>query len=493
MKRIVINASLPGETRIALLKRNQVSDLMVERFNEPELRGSVFLGRVNSLNKALKAAFVDIGQERDAFLRIESEDEALNEGDSVIVQGVHDSRATHKGARVTRQLHLAARALVLLPQRPGEMRVSKVLQSSGKDFTKAQNLCSQLEIPEDVGILVRNSVRNSTLDDLQMELDEIVRVWRDIEATAKVQTPAVLLYLDGTLIGRTMREHFRPSIDEIVVDDEHTLEEVRQMIETLDPARLGMLKHHDEKTPIFESYGVEAQVNVAMDRHVSLPSGGELVFDQTEAMTTIDINTASTRARTSQKHAIISTNLEAAKEIARQVRIRDIGGLIVIDFIDMDTDDEREQVEKALEAEFQFDRARTAFCPISRFGLLEMTRQRIGSELATKHGNECKLCQGTGWVLDPVGRALSLLREVETEAAHSEVGEIRVRAEVSIINLLGNELREALRALEERQDIKVRILSDPAISHGWQLEKLAGRITPESLESPNKAPQTATN
>ena len=476
---ILINASVFGETRVALLDDGgNLDNLIIERINSPDLRGGIYNARVNGVHKDLQAAFLDIGGDRDGFLPSRNGGPLPKEGDVVMVQVQAESRDPNKGPRLTTDLSLAGHGLVLLPGADGKRSVPKHLQ--GKERERAQKIADRLKLPKGCGVLVRGASNGLGNEALQGEMDDLGATWERVQAEAKVRGAPSLIWLDGGAIPRAMRDYFRPYLEKVVVDDEAALRQVQEIIGHLAPEDAGKAQLYSGEIPLFEKYKIDEQVQKTLMRRVSIRTGAEIVIDQTEAMTTIDVNSKGfSGEKGGERSQALAVNLALIPEIARQLKLRDIGGLVVIDFIDMDEEDERAQVLQAMEQATLKDRARVQLEPISRFGLMEMTRQRIGQELSVAVGDPCSNCGGSGWEPDLFGLGVDVLRQASLRAQSAGGGEerlddlrprLRLLLAPRLANLLNNELRTAVQQIERDEGVDVQVLADP--SRGYHKSKI---------------------
>jgi ribonuclease G len=457
-KQIIINTN-KSETRIAVLERERVSELFIERERERGIVGNIYLGIVMRVLPGMQAAFVNIGAERTAFLyggdvvdpeamREQRNDQSqvedlspeelrersqrqrkpierlLKEGQRVVVQVAKEPLGT-KGARVTMFLSLPGRYLVLLPDF-NHIGISRRIDAP-EERERLTELVRQIK-PEDVGIIVRTAAASVDGDSLQKDVKYLTKVWRDIEAKKKKAQPPTLLHQDLDLILKTTRDIYNEEIERIVIDDKDRHQELKRFLTLMIPGGAKKLVLHEEKTPIFDVYGIEMDIGRALSSRIDLPSGGYLIVDQTEALTSFDINTGKFVGHASAHETILKTNMEAVKKIVDQLRVRNIGGIIVIDFIDMERLDDRERVFNALQEELKHDKARTNVLRISELGLVQMTRKRTSESLERQLMEPCPYCDGRGRIRSTPTEVYDLLRELRRHAL--QTGETKIRVKV---------------------------------------------------------------
>ena len=428
MKRILINAVQKEEIRVAMVDGQQLYDLDVEIPSQEQKKANVYKGKITRIEPSLEAAFVDYGAERHGFLPFKevsrnyfSEEAlktqgrpdiktAIQEGQEVVVQVEKEERG-NKGAALTTFISLAGRFLVLMPNNPRAGGVSRRIE--GEDRNIIRESLAQLDIPSGMGLIVRTAGVGRSVDELQWDLEYLLQLWRAFEQAAKERPAPFLIYQESNVIVRALRDYFRTDINEVLIDSEKVYNSARQFLEQVMPERLNKLKLYSDPVPLFNRFQIENQIESAYRREVQLPSGGAIVIDHTEALTSIDINSARATRGGDIEETAFNTNLEAADEIARQLRLRDLGGLIVIDFIDMVTTRNQREVENRLRDAVKIDRARVQIGRISRFGLLEMSRQRLKPSLGESTQIVCPRCIGHGTIRTVESLALSLIRIME--------------------------------------------------------------------------------
>jgi ribonuclease E len=479
MKRMLINATHAEELRVALVDGQRLYDLDVENRSRESKKANIYKGKVTRVEPSLEAAFVDYGSERHGFLPLkEISREYMQRSDGgrfnikdvkvgteVIVQVDKEERGS-KGAALTTFISLAGRYLVLMPNNPRAGGISRRID--GDDRAELKDALSELEIPDGMGIIVRTAGIGRSPEELQWDLSRLIQIWDSIKVESDNCQAPHFLFQESNVIIRAVRDYLRDDIGEVIVDNEVEYQLAQAFIgQVMPPAFQNRVKLYNDSTPLFNRYQVESQIETAYQREVKLPSGGSIVIDVTEALISIDINSSRATKGGDIEETALNTNLEAADEIARQLRIRDIGGLIVIDFIDMNSTRNQKEVEKRLEQALESDRARVQVGRISRFGLLEMSRQRLRPSLAETSGMVCPQCMGQGSIRDTKSVALSILRLVEEEAIKERSGEIRAVAPISVATFLLNEKRHAIREIELRNDVRVTILpnADMVLPH----------------------------
>ncbi len=479
MKRMLINASQPEEVRVAIVDGQYLFDLDIETRGRQQKKASVFKGKITRVEPSLEAAFVDYGADRHGFLPFKeiarqylapvadgqsggrgSIKDRLKEGQELVVQVDKEERG-NKGAALTTFLSLAGRYLVLMPNNPRAGGISRRVE--GDDRSDLREILSGLEVPSGMGLIVRTAGVGNSQDELQWDLDYLLKVWSAIEKAAGERSAPFLIFQDSDLMIRAIRDYFRNDINEILIDDSGMFEHAREFMQHVMPHNLSRVKQYDDVVPLFNRYQIEAQIESAFDHSVRLPSGGSIVIDHTEAMVSIDINSSRSTKGGDIEETALSTNVEAADEIARQLRLRDLGGLIVIDFIDMTPAKNQREVENRLRDALRFDRARVQVGRISRFGLLEMSRQRLRPSLGESSQYVCPRCSGRGVVRSTGSLALSILRIIEEEAMKDKTGTVVVNLPLQVATFLLNEKREVVFEIEQRQSVRVVLVPDPSM------------------------------
>ncbi len=465
MKRILINSSYGDELRVALVDGAKLYDFDTESPEKVLLKGSVFKATVSRIESSLDAAFINFGSERHGFLPLKDlssefykKDKkgkskcTLEEGQEIVVQVTKEERGT-KGAALTTQIGLAGRFLVLIPNSSRSGGISRRI--SGEERGQIKNILDKLNIPENMSAIVRTNGLGRSVEELSLDLAYLLALWDEINNTIPNTTSPSLIYRDDKLIVRVVRDYFKEDIEEILIDDKEIFNEAKEFIEAVIPDHSEKVKFYDEEIPLFNRYQIESQIELAFQREISLNSGGSIVIDPTEAMTTIDVNSARSTKGKDIEETAFRTNIEAATEVARQLRLRDVGGLVVIDFIDMMNEDNQNKVESAFRKAIFSDRARVQVSNISRFGLLEISRQRLRPSLNESYDIEHVLVRG------PRSLGLSILRIVGEDAAKENTGEIHVYVPSDVASYLLNEKRYDIISIEKTNKVKVLVIADP--------------------------------
>lgn len=470
MKRILINATHAEEIRVALCNGNHLYDFDLENRTREQKKANIYKGHVTRVEPSLEAVFVEYGSQRQGFLPIReiapeylagdprsttNIKQLIKEGDELIVQVEKEERG-NKGAALSTLISLAGRYLVLMPNNARGGGISR--QISGKLRDEMKQALSDLRLPKGMSVIIRTAGIGKTTDELQQDLDHLLNIWKGIQQQSQKFPSPRLLHQEAGVVTRAVRDYLRDDITEIWVDNEYAYNEAANFIEAVMPQQANKLRKYTDYEPMFARFGIEKQIETAYQREVRLPSGGSIVIDQTEALVSIDINSSKATKGADVSETAFNTNLEAADEIARQLRLRDMGGLIVIDFIDMATDDHQKQVENRLKEATKNDRARIQFAEISRFGLLEMSRQRLRPSLEEATGYLCPRCHGTGMIRDLRSLALSIMRQIEQRALQERHGEIQAEVPTDIAAFLLNEKRETLVCLEQESGTRITIL-----------------------------------
>ncbi|VAW80378.1 Ribonuclease E [hydrothermal vent metagenome] len=478
MKRMLINATQPEELRVALVDGQKLFDLDIEVPSHGQKKSNVYKGKITRIEPSLEAAFVDYGADRHGFLPMKevarpyfregagegggrvSIKEALREGQEIIVQVEKEERG-NKGAALTTFISLAGRYLVLMPNNPRAGGVSRRIE--GEDRSIVRDAMAKLEYPDNMGLIVRTAGVGRQSEELQWDLDYLLQLWNSIAKASEERPSPFLIYQESNVIIRALRDHLRSDIGEILVDDKETHQRAIEFMTQVMPHNLTKLKRYDDPVPLFSRYQIESQIESAFQREVTLPSGGAIVIDHTEALISIDINSARATKGSDIEETALNTNLESADEIARQLRLRDMGGLIVIDFIDMQPTKNQREVENRLRDALRIDRARVQVGRISRFGLLEMSRQRLRPSLGESSQIVCPRCSGQGTVRGVESLALSILRIIEEDAMKEKTGRIIAHVPVDVGTYLLNEKRDILFNLEQRHKLNVTLIPTPSL------------------------------
>ncbi|HEX5756441.1 MAG TPA: ribonuclease E [Arenimonas sp.] len=473
MKRMLINATQAEELRVAIVDGQNLYDIDIEQPSKEQKKSNIYKGRIVRLEPSLEAAFVEYGGERHGFLPLKeisrdyfvpgvdpnkaSLKEFLREGQEVVVQVDKEERG-NKGAALTTFISLAGRYMVLMPNSPSAGGVSRRIE--GDDRQALKEALDALNIPDDMGVIIRTAGVGRDAEELQWDLDYLLHVWKAITDAALSKPAPFLIYQESRLIIRALRDYLRADVGEILVDTKEMYEEARDFMQSVMPQSMRKLKFYEDPTPLFNRYQIESQIENAYERTIRLPSGGALVIDQTEALTAVDVNSARATKGGDIEETAFNTNLEAADEVARQMRLRDLGGLVVIDFIDMGSGKHQRQVEERLQHALKQDRARVQIGRISRFGLLELSRQRLRPSLGESSQIVCPRCEGHGRMRSIESLSLSILRVAEEHAMKENTGQVLVQAPPQIANYLLNEKRRALIEIEQRHDAPIVIVAD---------------------------------
>jgi len=472
MKRMLINATQREELRVAIVDGQNLYDLDIEIPSREQKKANIYKGRITRVEPSLEACFIDYGAERHGFLPLkeiareyfnpQAEGKSnirdlLREGQEIIVQVEKEERG-NKGAALTTFISLAGRYMVLMPNNPRAGGVSRRIE--GEDRQALKEAMDHLAVPDDVGLIVRTAGMGRDAEELQWDLDYLLQLWKAISAAASSQKAPFLIYQESKLFIRALRDYLRNDIGEILIDEESLFNDAREFVQQVMPNNLRKLKLYQDPTPLFSRYQIETQIENIFARSVRLPSGGSIVIDQTEALTAVDINSSKATKGSDIEETAFNTNCEAAVEIARQLRIRDAGGLIVIDFIDMDSPRHQREVEEKLKDALKNDRARVQIGRISRFGLLEMSRQRLRPSLGEATQIVCPRCEGHGHIRSVESLALSTLRLIEEHAMKENTGQVLVQAPAAVANFMLNEKRASIVEIELRHSVHVVVVAD---------------------------------
>ncbi len=484
MKRILINATQREELRVAIVDGQKLHDLDIEIAGREQKKSNIYKGKITRIEPSLEACFVEYGSQRHGFLPLKeiaksyyrqpsgSIREVLAEGMELIVQVEKEERG-NKGAALTTYISLAGRYLVLMPNNPRAGGVSR--RAEGDERQEAKAALESMKLPQGMGVIVRSNGVGRNAEELQWDADYLADIWRAIEKAAEDKPAPFLIYQENNIILRALRDYLRPDIGEVVIDHEQIFAEARRHLELVMPQSLKLLKLHQDDTPLFSRFQIESQIELAHERTIRLPSGGSIVIDRTEALTSIDINSAKSTGGGSIEDTALNTNLEAADEIARQLRLRDLGGLVVIDFIDMNASKNQKEVEKRLEKACEIDRARIQVGRISRFGLLEMSRQRLRPTLAEHTQLSCPRCSGQGHIRSVESISLSVLRLIEEEAMKDRTGRVIVQVPLDVGTFLLNEKRIDVREIESRCRVTVAVIPNATLqSPHFEIRRVRG-------------------
>ena len=477
MKRMLINATQKEELRVALVDGQRLFDLDIESPGHEQKKANIYKGKITRVEPSLEAAFVDYGAERHGFLPLKEiareyfpDDyvfqgrpnirDILSEGQEVIVQ-VNKEERGNKGAALTTFVSLAGSYLVIMPNNPRAGGISRRIE--GDERTELKEALSSLDVPEGVGLIVRTAGVGKSPEELQWDLKVLLHHWEAIKQASQNRPAPFLIHQESDVIVRAIRDYLRRDIGEILIDSPKVFEKAKEHIKLVRPDFINRVKLYQGEVPLFSHYQIESQIESAFQREVRLPSGGSIVIDVTEALTAIDINSARSTRGGDIEETALNTNLEAADEIARQLRLRDLGGLVVIDFIDMTPVRHQREVENRIRDAVRQDRARIQISRISRFGLLEMSRQRLSPSLGESSHHICPRCQGTGKVRDNESLSLSILRLIEEEALKENTKQVHTIVPVQIASYLLNEKRKAISNIEKRHNVDVIVAPNEAM------------------------------
>ena len=473
MKRMLINATHAEEVRVALITGHRLYDFDLENRTREQKKANIYKGHVTRVEPSLEAVFVEYGAGRQGFLSMReiansyykadprqtsNIRELITEGTELLVQVEKEERG-NKGAALSTFISLAGRYLVLMPNNPKGGGISR--QISGSVREELKEMLASLNVPRGMSVIVRTAGIGRSQEELQLDLQHLLDLWTRIQSTANSGPSPMLVHQEAGVVTRAIRDYLRDDVAEILIDSEQAYNEAYNFVKAVMPNQLDKLKTYTLNEPLFAHFGIESQIQTAYEREVKLPAGGSIVIDQTEALVSIDINSAKSTRGHDVEETALNTNLEAAEEIARQLRLRDIGGLVVIDFIDMTKERNQRMVEAKLREATQSDRARIQFGQLSRFGLMEMSRQRLRPSLEEATGYVCPRCHGTGMVRDLRSLSLSIMRKVEEIALRERQGEVQVEVPVEIAAFLLNEKRHSLVYLEQTSNVRVTVLPHP--------------------------------
>ena len=471
MKRMLFNATQAEELRVAIVDGQKLIDLDIESASKEQRKSNIYKAVITRVEPSLEACFVDYGADRHGFLPFKeiSRDylregeggksriqDQLKEGQELIVQVDKDERG-NKGAALTTYISLAGRYLVLMPNNPRGGGVSRRIE--GEDRNELRDTISQLEVPSGMSVIARTAGIGRSLEELQWDLNYLMQLWQAIDGAAKTQSGAFLIYQESSLVIRAIRDYFHPDIGELLIDTESIFEQAQQFMSHVMPANVHVVKLYKDDVPLFSRFQIEHQIETAYARQVPLPAGGAIVIDHTEALVSVDVNSARATKAGDIETTAFNTNLEAAEEIARQLRLRDLGGLIVIDFIDMESTKNQREVENRLKEALRYDRARVQLGKISRFGLMELSRQRLRPALAESAYIPCPRCHGIGHIRGTESTALHILRILQEEAMKDNTAQVVAQVPIDVATFLLNEKRAEIHTIEAR--FKVNVLLVP--------------------------------
>jgi ribonuclease E len=478
--KMLINAVEPEEYRVAILKNEELDGFYIETSMKEEIKGNVYKGVVVRIEPSLQAAFINFGKDKNGFLTLgeihpeyyESQgivkdsrasvsiDNALTKGKELLVQ-VTKEMGGRKGAYLTTYISLAGRYLVLTPGRTNSGVSQKI--EDDEERQRLKSIMNHLRFPDGVGYIVRTAASGQKKKTLARDLNNLLRMWQDIKEKAESLPSPSIIFKEQDLGLRTLRDHFSADVDEVLVDDLQTWSEVKDFMRVISPRHIRRVKLYKERTPIFSEYGIEKQIEQIYNNKVPLKSGGSIVIDSTEALFAIDVNSGRSIREKGIETTAFKTNLEAAKEIIRQLRLRDIGGLVVIDFIDMKEQKHQRELMRVVREEAKKDSAKTSFSYISKFGLMELSRQRLRPSLESKTYQICEYCQGRGIVRSVEATALSFLRKIWQGSSRGDVEKVKGTLPSKVANYLLNKKRKELAELEKRYEISIEIQGNPEL------------------------------
>ncbi len=471
MKRMLFNATQAEELRVAIVDGQKLIDLDIESAAKEQRKSNIYKGIITRIEPSLEAAFVDYGAERHGFLPFKEVSrsyfkdgvdvsrariqDALKEGQELVIQVEKDERG-NKGAALTTFVSLAGRYLVLMPNNPRGGGVSRRVE--GDERAELREVMDGLTVPSGMSLIARTAAIGRNAEELQWDLNYLLQLWGAVDGAAKSQSGAFLIYQEGSLVIRAIRDYFQPDIGEILIDTDDIYEQAHQFMAHVMPASVNRVKRYHDDVPLFSRFQIEHQIESAYSRQVNLPSGGAIVIDHTEALVSVDVNSGRATRGADIEDTALRTNLEAADEVARQLRLRDLGGLIVIDFIDMENARNQREVENRLRDALRYDRARVQTGKISRFGLLELSRQRLRPALAETSYIPCPRCTGTGHIRSTESAALHILRILEEDAMKENTGAIHTQVPVDVATFLLNEKRVDIAKIEVRHKVNLLII-----------------------------------
>ncbi|MFN8840068.1 MAG: ribonuclease E/G, partial [Burkholderiales bacterium] len=486
MKRMLFNATHSEELRVAIVDGQKLIDIDIESAGRENRKSNIYKGVVTRVEPSLEACFVNYGEERHGFLpfkeiskayfkpgveaskaRIQ---DAIAEGQELIVQVDKEERG-NKGAALTTYISLAGRYLVLMPNNPRGGGVSRRVE--GEDRQELRETMDKLEVPGGMSLIARTAGIGRSAEELQWDLNYLLQLWRAIEGAATSSSGAFLIYQESSLVIRAIRDYFTPDIGEVLIDTDDIHEQARQFMGHVMPDTVGRVKRYKDNTPLFSRFQIEHQIETAYSRLVPLPSGGAIDIDHTEALVAIDVNSARATRGSDIEETAFRTNLEAADEAARQMRLRDLGGLIVIDFIDMENAKNQREVEQRVKDALHYDRARVQAGKISRFGLMELSRQRLRPALNEGTHITCPRCNGTGVIRDIESSALHMLRVIQEEAMKENTATVHAQVPVEVATYLLNEKRAEIAKLEARVKVEIVLIPNKYLeTPHYKLERL---------------------
>ncbi|WP_286738021.1 Rne/Rng family ribonuclease, partial [Thiomonas sp. SCN 64-16] len=486
MKRMLFNATQSEELRVAIVDGQKLLDIDIEQAGREQRKGNIYKAVVTRVEPSLEACFVDYGEERHGFLpfkeisrqyfkegvsasqaRIQ---DVITEGQQLLVQVEKEERG-NKGAALTTIISLAGRYLVLMPNNPRGGGVSRRIE--GEDRQELRETMDQLQHPEGMSLIARTAGIGRSAEELQWDLNYLLKLWSAVRDASETQKGAFLIYQESSLVIRAIRDYFTSDIGEILIDTEDVFEQARQFMLHVMPDTVERVKRYRDDLPLFSRFQIEQQIETAYSRTVNLPAGGAIVIDHTEALVAVDVNSARSTRGNAIEDTALRTNLEAADEVARQMRLRDLGGLIVVDFIDMEEPRNQRAVEDRLRDAMRQDRARVQVSKISKFGLLELSRQRLRPALSEGAYVTCPRCNGTGHIRDTESSALQILRIIQEEAMKEGTAAVHVQVPVEVASFLLNEKRAEITKIELRQRLSVLLIPNKHLdTPNYKLERL---------------------
>ncbi|WP_181017622.1 Rne/Rng family ribonuclease, partial [Zemynaea arenosa] len=486
MKRMLFNATQQEELRVAIVDGQKLIDIDIETAGREQRKSNIYKGVITRIEPSLEACFVSYGEDRHGFLpfkevartyfrdgvdvRSATIKDALREGQEIMVQVEKEERG-NKGAALTSFISLAGRYLVLMPNNPRGGGVSRRVE--GEERQELRETMDKLDIPSGMSVIARTAGIGRTVDELQWDLNYLMQLWRAIEGAAKSAPGPFLIYQESSLVIRAIRDYYQPDIGEILIDTDEIYDQAHQFMSHVMPDMVHRVKRYSDDVPLFSRFQIEHQIETAYSRTVPLPSGGAIVIDHTEALVSVDVNSARATRGSDIETTALNTNLEAADEVARQLRLRDLGGLIVIDFIDMEVAKNQREVETRLKDALHHDRARVQMGKISRFGLMELSRQRLRPSLSEGSHVTCPRCSGTGHIRDTESSALQVLRIIQEEAMKENSATIHVQVPVDVCAFLLNEKRGEVMKIENRHRINVILVPNKHLeTPHYKLERI---------------------
>ncbi|MEK9816857.1 MAG: Rne/Rng family ribonuclease, partial [Limnobacter sp.] len=505
MKRMLFNATHSEELRVAIVDGQKLIDIDIETAGREQRKSNIYKGVITRVEPSLEACFVNYGEDRHGFLpfkeisrqyfkegveagkaRIQ---DVVKEGQELFVQVEKEERG-NKGAALTTFISLAGRYLVLMPNNPRGGGVSRRIE--GEERQELREALDKLEYPKGMSIIARTAGIGRSVEELQWDLNYLLQLWTAIDGAGKSANGAFLIYQESSLVIRAIRDYFSPDIGEVLIDTDEIYDQAKQFMQHVMPDMMNLVKRYRDDIPLFSRFQIEHQIETAYSRMVPLPSGGAIVIDHTEALVSIDVNSARSTRGTDIEDTALRTNLEAAEEVARQLRLRDLGGLIVIDFIDMEKASTQKEVENRVKDSLHFDRARVQMGKISRFGLMELSRQRIRPALNEGSHTTCPRCNGTGVIRDTESTALHVLRILQEEAMKEGTASVHVQVPVDVATFLLNEKRSEIYKLEARLKVNVLLIPNKHLeTPHYEITRL--RHDDERLEDPRQSFELATS